>query len=51
MGLIGAAIAWDAVQATSLALMALCCYTHTKAQQPGRCVGLLELEQCGAAGG
>jgi hypothetical protein len=41
MGLLGAAVAWDAVQATSLVLMAYCCYRHTRGQQPSRCVNLL----------
>lgn len=36
-GLIGAAVAWDCVQATSLALMVACCVRHTRRQEPGRC--------------
>ncbi|KAF8060322.1 DTX16 [Scenedesmus sp. PABB004] len=37
LGLLGAAVAWDAVQATSLGLMVCCCVLHTRAQEPGRC--------------
>ncbi|KAF6260291.1 mate-domain-containing protein [Scenedesmus sp. NREL 46B-D3] len=37
MGLLGAAIAWDAVQATSLALMVTCCVMHTRSQEPSKC--------------
>ena len=37
MGLMGAAIAWDLTQATSLALMVACCVRHTRAQPAGRC--------------
>lgn len=36
LGLLGAAVAWDAVQATSLALMVLCCWVHTRRQLPHR---------------
>jgi MATE family multidrug resistance protein len=36
MGLLGAAVAWDAVQATSLTLMVLCCVWHTGNQDPAR---------------
>lgn len=37
LGLIGAAVAWDLTQATSLALMAACCVRHTRRQPPARC--------------
>ncbi|WIA44443.1 hypothetical protein OEZ86_007198 [Tetradesmus obliquus] len=36
LGLLGAAIAWDAVQATSLALMISCCVMHTRGQEPSK---------------
>eukprot|EP00879_Flechtneria_rotunda_P031346 GHRR01034232.1.p1 GENE.GHRR01034232.1~~GHRR01034232.1.p1 ORF type:complete len:537 (+),score=144.16 GHRR01034232.1:73-1683(+) len=37
LGLIGAAVAWDAVQATSLTLMVTYCIIHTRSQEPSRC--------------
>ncbi len=37
MGLIGAAVAWDLVQATSLTLMASYCTYHTLKQDAVRC--------------
>lgn len=37
MGLMGAAVAWDLVQATSLFLMVCYSVYHTSCQEPARC--------------